>query len=106
MHSDTRAVLVIVWPSRMLTTAAPRIDERLVAALGRLDDPTLPIAEINRRLGVVSEALGLTRPSYQQVRVIVHQLRSQSRSPRVGETLLDISFRVKPPTAILDALAP
>ena len=99
-------MLVIVWPSRMLTTAAPRIDERLVAALGRLDDPTLPIAEINRRLGLVAEALGLTRPSYQQVRVIVHQLRSQSRSPRVGETLLEISFRVKPPTAILDALAP
>jgi hypothetical protein len=90
----------------MLTTAAPRIDERLVAALGRLDDPTLPIAEINRRLGVVAEALGLTRPSYQQVRVIVHELRSKSRSPRVGETLLDISLRVKPPTAILDALAP
>jgi hypothetical protein len=97
---------VIVWPSRMLTTAAPRIDERLVAAPGRLDDPTLPIAEINRRLGVVAEGLGLTRPSYQQVRVIVHQLRSQSRSARVGETLLEISFRVKPPTAILDALAP
>lgn len=106
MHNDTRAVLVIVWPSRMLTTAAPRIDERLVAALARLDDPTFPIAEINRRLGVVAEGLGLTRPSYQQVRVIVHQLRSQSRSPRVGETLLEISFRVKPPTAILDALAP
>jgi hypothetical protein len=99
-------VLVIVWPSRMLTAAAPRIDERLVAALARLDDRTLPIAEINRRLGVVAEGLGLTRPSYQQVRVIVHQLRSRSRSPRIGETLLEISFRVKPPAAILDALAP
>jgi hypothetical protein len=99
-------VLVIVWPSRMLTTAAPRIDERLVAALSRLDDSTLPIAEINRRLGVVSEGLGLTRPSYQQVRVIVHQLRSKPRSPRVGETLLDITFRVRPPEAIFDVLAP
>jgi hypothetical protein len=88
-----------------VTASAPRIDERLVAALARLDDPTLPIAETNRRLGLVAEALGLCRPSYQQVRVIVHLLRSRNRSPQVGQQLLELSFRVKHPNALLDLFA-
>ena len=88
-------VLVTAWPSRILTITGPRIDERLVAALAKLDDPTLPIAETNRRLGVVAEGLGLIRPSYQQVRVIVHELRSQKRSSRVGETLLQIAYGMR-----------
>ena len=95
-------MLVTAWPSRILTICGPRIDERLVAAIARLDDPTLPIAETNRRLGVVAEGLGLIRPSYQQVRVIVHELRSQHQSPRLGAILLDISYGVRPPQAIYD----
>ena len=88
-------MLVTAWPSRILTICGPRIDERLVAAIARLDDPTLPIAETNRRLGVVAEGLGLIRPSYQQVRVIVHELRSERRSSRVGETLLQIAYGMR-----------
>lgn len=88
-------MLVTAWPARILTISGPRIDERLVGALARLDDPTLPIAETNRRLGVVAEGLGLIRPSYQQVRVIVHELRSQKRSSRVGETLLEIAYGMR-----------
>ena len=88
-------MLVTAWPSRILTICGPRIDERLVAALAKLDDPTLPIAETNRRLGMVAEGLGLIRPSYQQVRVIVHELRSQKRSSRVGETLLQIAYGMR-----------
>jgi hypothetical protein len=84
---------------------APRIDERLVGALARVDDRSVPIAEINRRVGLVAEGLGLKRPSYQQVRVILHELRSRRRSPNFGKTLLDISFRTRPPTALIDDLA-
>jgi hypothetical protein len=96
-------VLVTAWP-RILTISGPRIDERLVGALARLDDPTLPIAETNRRLGVVAEGLGLIRPSYQQVRVIVHELRSQKRSSRVGETLLQIAYGMRTQSQILRVL--
>jgi hypothetical protein len=99
-------MLVTAWPSRILTTCGPRIDERLVAALARLDDPTFPIAETNRRLGVVAEGLGLIRPSYQQVRTIVHSLRARKRSPRLGEMLLESSFRVKSREALLDLVEP
>jgi hypothetical protein len=88
-----------------MVAQAPRIDERLVGALARLDDRSLPIAELNRRLGLVAESLGLKRPSYQQVRVILHELRSRRRSPNFGKTLLDIAYRTRPPTALIDDLA-
>ncbi len=89
---------------RILTRCGSRIDERLVAALARLDDPTLPIAETNRRLGVVAEGLGLIRPSYQQVRVIVHELRSEKRSSRLGETLLEVAYGMRTREQILRVL--
>ena len=76
-----------------------------MGALARLDDPTVPIAETNRRVGLVAEGLGLKRPSYQQVRVIVHELRSRRRSLALGETLVDIAFRYRPPEAFIDYLA-
>jgi hypothetical protein len=83
---------------------APRIDSRLVAALVRVDDERLPIAEINRRLGAVAATLGLPKPSYQQVRVILHALRRGPREPGVGTLLLDIAYRGKPPEQILWAI--
>jgi hypothetical protein len=97
-------VLVTNSLPRILTKCGPRIDERLVAAIARLDDPTLPIAATNRRLGVVAEGLGLIRPSYQQVRVIVHELRSRKRSSRLGETLLDIAYGMRTLEQVLRVL--
>ena len=97
-------MLVTHFLPRILTRCGPRIDQRLVAAIARLDDPTLPIAETNRRLGVVAEGLGLLRPSYQQVRVIVHELRAQKRSSRRGETLLEIAYGMRTQDQILRVL--
>jgi hypothetical protein len=62
------------------------------------------IADTHRRLGTVADELGIPRPSYQQTRVTVHLLRAQRRHPGIGEVLLDIALRVRPPEAILDAL--
>jgi hypothetical protein len=84
---------------------APRLDERLVAAIGRLDDPKRPIAETWRRAGVVAEWLGLPRPSYEQVRVLVGEFRAGKYSPGLGDVLLEIAFRAAPPDALLDFLA-
>jgi hypothetical protein len=85
--------------------AAPRIDVRLVAALERLDRRRPPIADSHRRLGTVAERLGLPRPSYEQVRVLVHTLRRSGTGPEYGGLLLDIALRARPPEALLDALA-
>jgi hypothetical protein len=56
------------------TPAAPRIDERLrryIAGSPRFDTP----AEITRLVGELAWDLSLPRPSYQQVRLLVRELR-------------------------------
>jgi hypothetical protein len=83
-----------------MASSAPRIDSRLVAAIERLDDETVRIAETNRRVGTVAEALGLPRPSYEQVRALVHRARKRGRHPSTGDVLLDIAGRTRPPTAL------
>ena len=77
--------------------AAPRISPRLLAALERLDDETVPIAEVSRRLGREAQRLGLPRPSYQRVRVLVHELRAErTPEPGVGGLLLEVAVRARP----------
>ena len=84
--------------------SAPRIDSRLVAALARLDDPRRSIADTHRRIGRLAEQLGVPRPSYEQVRTLVHALRAGKGGPGAGEILLDIALRTRPPEAILEVL--
>ena len=58
---------------------------------------------MNRCVGRAAAAMGLYRPSYEQVRVLVHtarRLRRQGRGP-VSTVALDVAFRVRPPDAIL-----
>jgi len=88
-----------------MTPSAPRIDSRLVAAIERLDDRTVRIAETNRRVGTVADALGLPRPSYEQVRTLVHEARRRGRRPSTGDVLLDVAFRVRPPSVLGERLA-
>jgi hypothetical protein len=95
--------------SRAVTVFAPRIDAALLEALVELDDPTVPIAEINRRVGRRAEQLGLRRPSYQRVRELVHESR-QAQLRRTGQpttkaVLLDIIFRARPPSAFVDHIS-
>ena len=84
---------------------APRISPRLLVALNRLDRRTLPIAEVNRRLGAEAARIGLPRPSYERVRVLVHQLRRIRRQPTTAAVLWDITMRVRPPEAFLDHIS-
>jgi hypothetical protein len=88
-----------------MTVSAPRIDSRLVAAIECLDDASVRIAETNRRVGEIADALGLARPSYEQVRTIVHETRRLGPRVGPGQILLDIAFRVRPPAAFGDYLA-
>ncbi len=88
-----------------MLAAAPRIDSRLVAAVPLLDAGSHPIAETNRRIGVLAGDLGLPKPSYEQIRTLVKQHRRGRLRPTAGRVLLDIALRVRPPTALLDYLA-
>jgi len=86
-----------------VVSSAPRISLRLLKAIVTLDDNRIPIAEINRRVGAEAARLGLPRPSYQRVRVLVHESRSLRRHrPSTAKILLEVATRVRPPGAVLD----
>ncbi len=76
----------------------------LQAAIERLDDDTVPIAEVYRRVAALASHLGFTRPSYEQIRVLVHEHRRRGLAPSAGQLLLDVAFRSKPPEALLELL--
>jgi len=78
---------------------APRISPRLVAAIDRLAKRDLSAAEICRQVGAEAERLGLTRPSYQCVRLLVRETRRPA-GPSSGEVLAGIVYPFKPPTVV------
>jgi len=83
---------------------APRIPRRLLDEIERQSGRSVPIAEMNRRVGRAAARMGLYRPSYEQVRVLVHTARRLRRrgGARVSTVALDVVFRVRPPVALLD----
>jgi len=88
---------------------APRIPQRLLDEIERQSKRRGPIAEINRRVGAAAARMGLPRPSYQQVRVLVHDARRYRRyAPKSFATLqVEWAYRVRPPEVILrEMLAP
>ena len=54
---------------------APRYDRRIIDALRALDDRSVSIAEVNRRVGARVARRGITRPSYVHLRRLVHMHR-------------------------------
>ena len=86
-----------------MVMAAARISPRLNAVLARVNSETVPIAEVYRRFGAEADRLGLPRPSYERIRVLVHELRAaREPEPGYGEVLLDIALRNRPARAIYD----
>jgi hypothetical protein len=87
-----------------MASQAPRIGATLLAGIERLDDESVPIAEVNRRVGALASHLGLARPSYEQTRVLVHEHRRRGLAPTAGQILLDVAARSRPPEALLELL--
>jgi hypothetical protein len=85
---------------------APRISLQLRAHIERLAESSLSAAEITREVGKTAEGLGQTRPSYEQVRTLVREVRRRPKSPSTADVLLDIAFRAKPADALLRADPP
>lgn len=88
-----------------MVSQAPRIGALLLAGLERLDDASVPIAEVNRRIGALASHLGLARPSYEQIRILVHEHRRRGLAPTAGQILLDVAGRSRPPEALLELLS-
>ncbi len=83
-----------------MADCAPRLSPRLLAALERFDDGKMAIAELRRRVGAEAQRLGLSRPSYERVRVLAHELRARRAEPTTADVLWDVTTRVRPPDAI------
>jgi hypothetical protein len=84
---------------------SPRLSRRLLAEIERLATRDLSFAEINRRVGTAASALGLPRPSYETVRLLVRAARERNSGPGTLEVLADVAFRVRSPEALLDHAA-
>ena len=82
---------------------APRLPARLFDEIERQSKRRVPIAEINRTVGEKAVAMGLPRPSYERVRVLVHEARRLRRTgpPSVSTIALDVALRARPPEAII-----
>ena len=79
---------------------APRLSPRLLDFIETVSARRIPIAEINRLVGAEAERLGLPRPSYQRVRVLVHEARGLRRSHvSAAEILIDVATRTRSPYA-------
>jgi hypothetical protein len=81
--------------SGCVLTFAPRIPPRLLRQLVRLDDPSVAIAETYRRLGRAADRMGITRPSYERVRVLIHRLRAAARQRAVVRSSSRLAVRVR-----------
>jgi hypothetical protein len=78
---------------------------RLLEALVKADDPSVPIAETCRRVGREADRIGVARPSYERVRLLVHESRRIRRGPSTASVLVDVTFRARPPDALLDHIS-
>jgi hypothetical protein len=74
---------------------APRYPDRLFRLLEKLDDESLSLAEVTRRVGEAATSEGLTRPSVPHVRALLAELRRRRADEReVRAAALDALRRV------------
>jgi hypothetical protein len=84
-----------------MCSSAPRLDNRLVNVVVRLDDPSVPIAETYRRSREDAARLDIPRPSYECVRLLVHDARRERRRRRANrETLIRVALYLDPVDAL------
>lgn len=82
-----------------MVASAPRIDTRLRRTARRLGRRPASIADIHRRVGEYAEHLGVARPSYEQVRLVVNDERIRQAARRAtAELLLDVDVGTRPVT--------
>jgi hypothetical protein len=79
-----------------LTRSAPRIPQRLLDAIDRIDDRREPLAEIARRVAAEADRLGLTRPSYERLRQLIHESRAIRARRGPGPVEMILEFGAEP----------
>jgi hypothetical protein len=86
---------------------APRYSHRIFDAVRALDDPSEPMAETCRRVGVAAERMGLPRPSYSHLRRYIREERERRAAIRavLSDAATDlIAGKVPQPYYVLQRL--
>jgi hypothetical protein len=76
-----------------MRSAAP-VTRDLVLAIVRFDTGAVPIAEVARRVATQAEDAGATRPSYERIRQLVHELRLRRSTGRHAERRRSLGLSV------------
>jgi hypothetical protein len=58
-----------------VTRSAAPVEPELLRWIDQHDDETVPLAELARRVGTEADRLGMTRPSYERIRQLIHDSR-------------------------------
>lgn len=85
---------------------ASRLSPALFDLIERLAEQPFSIAEVNRLVGAEAERAGVTRPSYERVRELVHEARwLREGHLSVGQTLLEVATRTRSHAAYVELAA-
>jgi hypothetical protein len=80
-----------------MPVSSPRMDLRVVRFIRRFERRAAGIAVVNRATGVYCQRIGVTRPSYETVRNVVHESRERRARRRAAVNLvLDVDMRARP----------
>ena len=87
---------------REMVASSVRTDIRVVRFIRRLEPRSASIAVVVRATGSFCEKSGLTRPSYEQIRLLVHEARDRRERRRAAiDLLVDVDLRRRPPEDLL-----
>jgi len=88
--------------TRRVYAAGPRLDRRYLRKIGRLDDPTVPIAETYRLVRQLATEMDVPRPSYERVRIHLRAVRSRkARRAEARELALQLACNSRPADAVI-----
>jgi hypothetical protein len=81
-----------------MVVSSVRTDIRVVRFIRRFEPRSPSVAAVVRATGMFCDKSGLTRPSYQQVRLLVHGARDRrGRRRAAAQLLLEVDLRARPP---------
>jgi hypothetical protein len=76
--------------------AGPRVEERFLEHVVRLDDRSVPMAETYRQIRALAAQMGIPRPSYERVRQHLRSTRLREHERTRARTLaLELAYNTR-----------
>jgi len=82
--------------------AAPASDPRYLALVVALDDPATPMAETWRQVGREAPRLGLPRPGYHMIRLLVRSARAAAAAKEATKAAVVAVLKALPSPYVVD----